>query len=278
MKNAALLMIAAALIAATGCQPVEIPDPCSSFSDPATPAATPATYPKPTNPCPDGYCPVQPVQTFGQEIESATSRADAVDGSAAVEVKSQCPTCPTCPNATPPRPQPRPKYSVPMAGHRLVYVPGQPPIRLAPGERFVGFVSNSQPAAAPAVPKMPSPDEPDAAASPCPGGQCPIAEQPREGVFACQRCGRDTVGSEWHEVWADDGTPLTCLCDTCWNSIDPNERSEHLERYARRTIGSFSPIVAGSIQSAAMETESPSRHDNAGQPPAKQTTWGKQFK
>ena len=54
----------------------------------------------------------------------------------------------------------------------------------------------------------------------------------REGVFHCVRCKKPTVGRQWHELWTDHGTPLTCLCEGCWQRTSASEKREHLHRYA----------------------------------------------
>ncbi|MEP3930985.1 hypothetical protein, partial [Rhodopirellula bahusiensis] len=89
----------------------------------------------------------------------------------------------------------------------------------------------------------------------CPNGNCPQAESVKQGIFACQRCKRPTVGAGWHELWADDGTALTCLCETCWRTMSPNQRAAELMRYAKtQTVGSLSPIVQDAIENAAMRS------------------------
>lgn len=60
-------------------------------------------------------------------------------------------------------------------------------------------------------------------------------DRPREGAFACYRCGRRTVGDEFFELWADDGTPLTCVCRQCWRAMGNAERKAQLEAYAAKS-------------------------------------------
>lgn len=60
-------------------------------------------------------------------------------------------------------------------------------------------------------------------------------ERPREGAFMCFRCGRRTVGAEFKELWADDGTSLTCLCQQCWRSMSVAEKRSQLERYVKQS-------------------------------------------
>lgn len=60
-------------------------------------------------------------------------------------------------------------------------------------------------------------------------------DRPREGAFACYRCGRRTVGDEFFELWADDGTPLTCMCKQCWRAMGNDERKSQLESYVAKS-------------------------------------------
>lgn len=60
-------------------------------------------------------------------------------------------------------------------------------------------------------------------------------ERPREGAFKCFRCERPTVGAEFHELWSDDGTSLTCICQQCWRSMSVTEKRSTLERYIKQT-------------------------------------------
>lgn len=60
-------------------------------------------------------------------------------------------------------------------------------------------------------------------------------EVPREGAFACIGCGRKTVGAEFHELWADDGTSLMCLCQQCWRSMTPTQKRQSLEAFVGKS-------------------------------------------
>lgn len=260
---------AAILLACAGCNEVDLPSLDQVFHDPPSrplddPFATPCpTYPNPN--CPDGRCPIpdyQSAETFGHEVESAGSHP--VNTEAAEEVKSQCPTCPqSTPSVRIRRPTSVP-YTT-RAPNRYSPVP------LAPGEIFLGWGSIR-----PATPQYLTPSTMPRPATPavidCPDCELSV-EKPREGAFACQRCKRKTVGSQWHELWADDGTPLTCLCESCWQSITPSERRSHLEAYARRSIrgGVLSPITQQAIGQAVGHTYS--------SPPAQSPSrsYGKEF-
>lgn len=199
--------------------------------------------------CPDGNCPFpqQQASSLGQEIQSNASTLVNVE--AANESKGQnCPNCPQRPSRpvivqrTPAAVQPTVQPSRTVTG---VW----PPIRLRPGEVLlsVGPPRPVQPAASRV---MPRPALPSAAPAPSRRTDPDI----REGVFACQRCGRSTVGREWHEVWADDDTPLTCLCNDCWYAISPAERSAELQRFARGRIrGDLSPIIKDAIREASQK-------------------------
>jgi hypothetical protein len=61
------------------------------------------------------------------------------------------------------------------------------------------------------------------------------ADTPRTGAFQCDRCKQPTVGEDWQEIWADDDTPLTCLCRDCWASMSPTQRTESLKAFATRS-------------------------------------------
>ena len=64
-----------------------------------------------------------------------------------------------------------------------------------------------------------------------PSGQIVDDERPREGVFCCVRCNRRVVGRGWHELWTADGTPLTCLCEICWQGTTNAEKAGHLRHF-----------------------------------------------
>jgi len=59
-------------------------------------------------------------------------------------------------------------------------------------------------------------------------------EETKFGAFACERCKQATVGEDWQEMWADDDTPLTCVCRKCWNVMPPTERKSTLTNFATR--------------------------------------------
>lgn len=219
---------------------------------PPTPT-TPTPDPYLTPPCgPDG-CPVCPyegdetVQSLGTEVGS---QAHQVNREATEEVKGDCPTCP---NQVTRRPAivTRPTYvSRPAAVYRGPTSRTLPP--LAPGETFLGWGPSRvvTPASNSATTMPPPATTRTPTAATCPDGNCPQAV--KEGTFACQRCKRPTVGAGWHELWADDGTALTCLCETCWRALSPSQRAAELQKYAKtQTVGALSPIVQDAIQSAA---------------------------
>ncbi len=62
-----------------------------------------------------------------------------------------------------------------------------------------------------------------------------VASDVRTGTFRCVRCNRGVVGDEWHEMWADDDTPMTCLCEQCWQSTTATEKRSHLTSYLERS-------------------------------------------
>lgn len=212
------------------------------------PTVLPAS-PYAPSPCgPDGCpCPIngeETVESYGTEVSDHGSQ---VNREATEEVKGDCPTCPnrvTRPTVIAPRPiATRPPLQIVHPSHL-------PLPKLAPGEVFMGW---GPLVTKPASITMPRPKPtPPAVAATCPDGKC---EQVKQGIFACQHCGRSTVGAGWHELWADDGTPLTCLCESCWRSLSPNQRAAELRRYAKtQTIGALSPIVQDAIESASIDS------------------------
>lgn len=246
-----LLLIAIAILAiiSIGCAPpapVATPDP---FGDQAPPAPA----------CPDGKC---PAGTDGGGIEiSNAAPLSPVNYLAANEPKSADPfACPTCPNVFRPAPMPMappaPMPSMPMAppapksldGSNLHPLTGEP---LPSGVRVVAI--DGKP-----VDNSPAPKSPPAS-SPIPaiGDQANAADIPKggeikHGAFRCELCGRATVGRQWKEIWADDGTSLLCLCRSCYESTTPSQREEVLRRFAARTkIDLANPAVEAAIKSAA---------------------------
>jgi hypothetical protein len=231
------------------------------------------------------YQPAQPwlhdSTSMGREIVGAP--ATLINHAAASEEKSGCP-CASPQFARPPVQSQStiqlPVTTIPWQTHRII----GPPIYLAPGERLIKVnplpsVVTSQPSSIASQPTMPlanaSPQRcecPDCkcldctgpgcgCCADCPPGQCttgncsavgtPDDQIPREGVFSCQRCKRPTVGAQWHELWAADDTSLTCLCESCWRSLSPDQRSTELQKYAReRSRGELSPVVSDAIREA----------------------------
>lgn len=60
----------------------------------------------------------------------------------------------------------------------------------------------------------------------------PLSES-KEGVFGCLRCKERTVGRDWHELWADDGTSLTFLCEKCWQATNVSERQTYFDQHIK---------------------------------------------
>ncbi|TWU66435.1 hypothetical protein [Crateriforma conspicua] len=249
------MLIFAATLVASGCDQVDWSQLDGVFDDGGYVQPQTPSYPTDSpNVCPPDGCPNCPVQSMGNEVMGQS--AAEVNEEAAAEIKGQCPTCPqsvTRPVRTVTTPTVHTRASA-----RPPTIVGAPPIRLNPGEVFLGFgpirsiTTTQQPS--PAAPRtMPGPERPaPVLETDCVDGSCPLS---REGVFVCQRCGKPTVGEGWHELWADDGTPLTCLCDDCWDRLSPTERAKELIRYARGAVEakSLSPIVMAAIKSSASE-------------------------
>lgn len=200
--------------------------------------------------CPYNETDSNDIQTYGTEVSDFGS--DSVNTTATQEVKGDCPACPNRPAA---RPVYRPQTNVVV--RRLPSSPtivNYPPVKLAPGEKFIRWLPNTtKPYQSETAATMPPPEprQPNVKNN-CPNGDC---QTPREGVFVCQRCKRPTVGAGWHELWADDGTPLTCLCESCWRALSPSQRAAELRKYANtQSIGGLSPIVQTAIEQAAAKT------------------------
>jgi hypothetical protein len=264
---AVLSMGAIVLALSTGCdmpkQPGPPNGPASPFIDPAifpgVPSVNPVPNWQPANPyappycppnCPGPRCPVNGVG-LGREIDNGSSAAP-VDQLAAAEPKRAGPRAIANGRSTT-RNSPRPLN------------PADYGIRLNPGETLV-HVGPSRPMQNPATVGPRTMPKPSAGPNgSCPNGKCPNVTKPnqttagptpleetKQGRFACQRCGRSVVGDQWHEVWADDDTPLTCLCQTCWAAITPAERMAQLKAYAGGAIvGDLSPVVMDAIKEAA---------------------------
>lgn len=206
-----------ALIACVACFSVGCNDCCDNcpgcsdqFGSPFQSCPGGQCYPnqpaQPNQPaCPDGRC---PWMAPNGSIEVGAPREGAVDRDALEETKSGG-GCPTCPNYSPVHVPPQvyhPTHYPSRIVHPVVIHPTPAPI-VRPPVRY--------PAARPA------PSRPAVA----------DADRPREGVFRCRRCGQPKVGQEWKELWADDSTPLTCLCRDCWARTTPAERAAHLRGY-----------------------------------------------
>lgn len=227
--------LAIGCIAACGCS-----QPCENGQCP--PCCGPQCAPQCGPQCTPCACPDNPfdAQVPAWRPAGAIGEAEAdlgeVNESALSEPKGGggCSTCPRR-RAVSPRPAPtlmqpaRPQlYSPPHTPRpgSVVHVGQLPPIVLRPGESL-GVVG-------PAVVVDRSPQHP--ATMPAP--QRPSADSPaaylndvREGVFNCVRCNKAAVGRDWHEVWGDDDTPLTILCEHCWRASSAAERRGYLAEY-----------------------------------------------
>lgn len=56
----------------------------------------------------------------------------------------------------------------------------------------------------------------------------------KTGGFACTNCGAITVGDDWETEWTDDGTPVTFLCKSCWDSLNVFQRKDAYQRWVKR--------------------------------------------
>ena len=81
-----------------------------------------------------------------------------------------------------------------------------------------------------------------------PASSCTTCKQdPRKevktGGFVCSHCKQTKVGSQWHTDWAEDGTPITFLCEDCYRKMTPNQRLTAYKAYAQRqAIKGHSPL------------------------------------
>ena len=56
----------------------------------------------------------------------------------------------------------------------------------------------------------------------------------KTGSFICSHCKKPHVGEEWHTDWAEDGTPITFLCESCYSRMTPQQRVAVYQSYATR--------------------------------------------
>lgn len=72
----------------------------------------------------------------------------------------------------------------------------------------------------------------------------------RQGIYACTKCKRKTVGAQWHTVWTEEGGAATYMCEHCWAASTPDERTEllisYLERNGVKSTESFIAAVKSS--------------------------------
>ena len=174
---------------------------CSGCVAPPEPIApdpwSPTPSAAPYDPaCPGGQCPTPAGDSLGIEISSGGLLG--LNASATLETKSgPCPCGDSCPCGDACQCGPDCE-----CGTREQCVPCQPA---------------TKPASKPPTTK------PD------------TANETKTGAFACERCKRPTVGLDWAEIWADDGTSLLCLCRNCFDRASPAEREHYLKSFAARS-------------------------------------------
>lgn len=80
-------------------------------------------------------------------------------------------------------------------------------------------------------------------ASDCPSGTC--RKSPRSevktGAFICSNCRKSQVG-DWHTDWRPDGTPVTFLCESCYQRMTPDQRAKAYQGYTARQSKKVGPI------------------------------------
>jgi ribosomal protein L37AE/L43A len=77
------------------------------------------------------------------------------------------------------------------------------------------------------------------------------ANEVKQGTFRCEKCQRPTVGRDWQEIWADDGTSLMCMCKECYRTSTPLQREVVLRNFLSRT--GIDPKKRPSIEAAVRE-------------------------
>ncbi len=154
-----------------------------------------------------------PSQASG-EFHSLDSKPQPVNQDALNQPKTQWGGCPNgrC------RPSYVPTYTVPSTRYYQPYVAPQ--------------------VATPQTPSLPANTVSSTAAA-----------EVKTGVYGCSKCGKPTVGQDWHQVWTRDGASALYLCERCWEASTPAQRKLHLERYlekhglAERTKEAFREVV-----------------------------------
>jgi hypothetical protein len=58
----------------------------------------------------------------------------------------------------------------------------------------------------------------------------------KTGAFICSHCKNPRVGEEWHTDWAEDGTPITFLCKSCYGRLNPSQRVAAYQAYVSRQM------------------------------------------
>lgn len=80
-------------------------------------------------------------------------------------------------------------------------------------------------------------------ATDCASGNC--RKSPRSevktGSFICSNCRRSQVG-DWHTDWRPDGTPITFLCESCYQKMTPDQRAKAYQGYAARQSKNVGPV------------------------------------
>lgn len=247
---AVLVLLAALVIPCLGCVTESEPYQVNPFAAPADcpcpDGACPCpdgTCPGPNGTCPDGSCPGgqcpvpnQDASGGGGGTEISSDGRYQVNELALIETKSG----PPCPAAgidviTDDRPptgirdfetatqikQARPCPTCPLQVQPSQFVPLQ--IR----------------------PVIQPPQQARPAAS--------VGDQVKTGAFRCEQCKRPTVGQQWQEIWADDGTSLMCMCRDCFGRSSPAQREQVLRNFAARSSIDLSrrPAVETAIREAA---------------------------
>lgn len=271
IRAATLLTVAACLIS-IGCV---APQPAPASPDPFDAPASPVDS------CPSGTCPDQ--SSGGLEISSGSALVNSL---AAAEIKSADPfACPTCPQQRPPRILPAP-IPAPMAPPLMVRDNLDPPAPaptkapapidqanrkrhpltgelLPPGVSIVsidGRPVGDPPATTPQPAAAPSLTDNAAASS---AANIPKGGEVKHGAFRCEACGRPTVGRQWKEIWADDGTSLLAICRPCFDKSSPAQRETVLRAFATRTgLDLANPSIQSAIRTVSAEPSSQSLTPN----------------
>lgn len=117
-----------------------------------------------------------------------------------------------------------------------------------------GDESKENPACIPCLKRVPISNpivQPTAIAQPT--AKSSLADQVKHGAFRCEMCQQATVGSDWEDLWADDGTSLHCLCKGCFAKASPVQKEAALNAFINRSDPALknNPSIRSAIKSVS---------------------------